>query len=99
MPLLSNIAESVDADRIEPGHVCSYEVELLDENRDGVELLEVEVSKLRNAKVGVEYVQWQAYTGKSELVDLGYWNKENCSMEVNCTKNMRGNNVYYLSGV
>lgn len=72
---------------------------MLSENRDGSELLEIEVNKLRNAKVGVEFIQWQPFTGRNESVDLGFWNKENCSMEVNCTKNMRGNNVYYLSAV
>lgn len=37
---------------------------------------------------------------KNVTIDSGFLSRDNCSMDANnCTKNMRGKHVYYLSGV
>lgn len=95
VPLLSNTNDNVDADRISSGHVCVYEVEIED-NLSGDELLEITLEHVKNAKVGILFNQT---TNENKTIDSGFFNRDNCSMEVNCTKNMRGKHVYYLSGV
>lgn len=91
--MLSNTDDTVDADRISSGHVCVYEIEMQDQ--DSEELLEIVLEQVKNAKIGFDFVQ-----NNITLVDTGFLNRDNCSMEANnCTKNMRGKHVYYLSGV
>ena len=97
MPLLSNVEDGVDVYEISPGSVCIYEVNLSG-NEDSSEILEIEVANIQNARIGIDFVQLRD-DGTNIIVDGGFWSKDNCTMEVNCTVNMRGKHVYYLSGV
>ncbi len=58
--------------------------------------MEITLEHVKNAKVGILFNQT---TNENKTIDSGFFNRDNCSMEVNCTKNMRGKHVYYLSGV
>lgn len=48
--------------------------------------------------MGIEIVQLKGDGSKSQL-DSGIIQQSNCSVEVNCTFNMHGHHVYYLSGI
>lgn len=101
MPLLSNIDENIEADGISSGKVCVYQVEALDARSD--ELVEVTLEHVQNAKIGFDFLQSQPqedWSVKNVSIDSGFLSRDNCSMDTNnCTKNMRGKHVYYLSGV
>lgn len=101
MPLLSNIDENIEADGISSGKVCVYEVEAFDARTD--ELVEITLEHVQNAKIGFDFLQSQPqldWSVKNVTIDSGFLSKDNCSMDANnCTKNMRGKHVYYLSGV
>ena len=80
------------ADRISSGKVCIYEIQVYEGADD--ELLELTVEHIHNAKLGFDFVQG------NQSVESGFLSRDNCSMEFNnCTLNMRGKQVYYLSGV
>ena len=61
-------------------------------------LIEIEINKVSNVKIAIDFRQWQN-SNTTEVIETGFLQAWNCSAEVNCTKNMRGNHVYYLSGV
>jgi hypothetical protein len=97
VPLLSNTEDEAEVTGLPPGHVCVYEIEV-SQNKDSREILEVEVQSVEGARLGVDF--WQmGENGQEQARDMGFLSKDNCSMEVNCTTNMRGKHVYYLSGV
>lgn len=97
MPLLSNVEDGVDVYGVPAGNICVYEIDVSD-NDDSSEILEIEVTNVQNARIGADFIRIKE-DGTNQTLDAGFWNKDNCSMEVNCTKNMRGKHVYYLSGV
>ena len=97
MPLLSNVEDGVDVYELQEGNVCVYEVNVSG-NQESTEILEIEVMNIENARIGVDFVQ-RRDDGTNLTVEGGFWSKDNCTMEVNCTVNMRGKHVYYLSGV
>jgi hypothetical protein len=90
---MSNVNEGVSLDSLPNGQVCIYKVEVED-NEDNSELLELELNTVENAYLGVDLVQ---QGGKR--VDFGFLTAKNCSVTNNCTINMRGKHVFYLSGV
>ena len=61
-------------------------------------LIEIEINKVSNVKIAIDFSQWQNIN-ITEVIETGFLEAWNCSADVNCTKNMRGNHVYYLSGV
>lgn len=60
-------------------------------------MVEIEINSVLNVKVALEFIK-KINGGAEEILDTGFLQAWNCTPEVNCTKNMRGNHVYYLSG-
>lgn len=67
-------------------------------NEESDKLVEIEINKVSNVKVAIDFIQWQN-PNSTEIIETGFLQAWNCSAYVNCTINMRGNHVYYLSGV
>lgn len=67
-------------------------------NEESDKLVEIEINKVSNVKVAIDFIQWQN-PNSTEIIETGFLQAWNCSAHVNCTINMRGNHVYYLSGV
>jgi hypothetical protein len=69
----------------------------IEDNIDGLKMVEIEINNVQNIKVALDFTQM--INQLLETLDTGFLQAWNCTPEVNCTKNIRGNHVYYLSGL
>ena len=95
---MSNLNERIEFSGLTRGGICTYQMEVPN-NQLSDKLVEIEINRVANVRVAIDFTQWQDDANTTQVIETGFLQAWNCSADVNCTKNMRGNHVYYLSGV
>ena len=70
IPLMSNLNESIQFQGLANGGICTYQMEVAN-NEENDKLVEIEINKVSNVKVAIDFSQWQSLNS-TEIVETGF---------------------------